>query len=158
MQWLFDVIRHHPGTLVENIEDRLARGSYKEIDDGVFAAPGASLAEYVVVDSRQGPIVLDENVRQSGDTVYRDMLGRLRMGDPTAEDIERMNACVGKDVSRNGVTSTKLYSKNVDVDKQNEDALDDLAAILDRVAAWTDRGDSEVLTMAELADRTRADG
>jgi len=73
-------------------------------------------------------IVLDENVRQSGDTVYRDMLGRLRMGEPSVEDIERLNACVGKDVSRNGVTSTKLYSKNVDVDRQNEDALDDLAA------------------------------
>ena len=73
-------------------------------------------------------IVLDENVRQSDDTVYRDMLGRLRMGEASADDIERLNACVGKDVSRNGVIPTKLYSKNVDVDTQNDDALSGLEA------------------------------
>ena len=73
-------------------------------------------------------VVLTENCRQSGDAVYRKMLGRLRMGEASADDIERLNACVGKDVSRNGVIPTKLYSKNVDVDKQNDDALSGLQA------------------------------
>ena len=36
-------------------------------------------------------------------------------------------------------------------------AFDDLAAILDVVAAWRARGDAEVLTMAALAERARAD-
>jgi len=36
-------------------------------------------------------------------------------------------------------------------------AFDDLAAILDVVSAWCERGDAEVLTMAALADRVRAD-
>ena len=38
-----------------------------------------------------------------------------------------------------------------------EAAFDDLAAILDVVAAWRARGDAEVLTMAALAERARAD-
>jgi glucose-1-phosphate thymidylyltransferase len=56
-----DVVRHHPSALRENLQDRLSRAHYREIADGVFAAPGARLAEYVVTDSRQGPVVLEEN-------------------------------------------------------------------------------------------------
>lgn len=58
-----DVIRHHPAALAENLEDRLKQDSYQEIADGVFAAPGASLGEQVVVDTRQGPILLGENAQ-----------------------------------------------------------------------------------------------
>ncbi len=37
-----------------------------------------------------------------------------------------------------------------------EEALDDLAAVLDVVAEWSERGDIEVLTMADMAERARA--
>ena len=56
-----DIIRHHPSALAENLEDRLSRGNYREVADGVFVAPRASLSQYVVTDSQDGPIVLEED-------------------------------------------------------------------------------------------------
>jgi glucose-1-phosphate thymidylyltransferase len=58
-----DIIRHHLTTLPENLEERLARGGYREISDGVFVAHGATLGEHVVTDSTAGPIVLEENAK-----------------------------------------------------------------------------------------------
>ncbi len=59
-----DLVRYHRAALAENLEDRISRGDYKEIADGVLAArssnPPATLGEYVVVDAREGPIVLQE--------------------------------------------------------------------------------------------------
>ncbi len=54
-----DIIRHHLTTLAPNLEHRLAAGTYAELADGVFAAPGAMLGQYAVVDTRRGPIVLE---------------------------------------------------------------------------------------------------
>ena len=54
-----DIIRHQAATLAENLADRLALDDYREIADGVFAAEGASLAQYVVTDTSGGPILLD---------------------------------------------------------------------------------------------------
>jgi glucose-1-phosphate thymidylyltransferase len=58
-----DLVRHHARTLAENLEDRLARGDYREIADGVFGAAGATLGEHVVVEKGQGPIVLEEGAK-----------------------------------------------------------------------------------------------
>ena len=54
-----DVIRHHLTTLAANLEHRLAAGTYAQLADGVFAAPGATLGQYSVTDTREGPIVLE---------------------------------------------------------------------------------------------------
>jgi UDP-N-acetylglucosamine diphosphorylase/glucosamine-1-phosphate N-acetyltransferase len=62
LEFPHDLVRYHGGALAENLEDRLARGSYKEIADGVFAAPGAMLGPQVVTDSGEGPILLEEGV------------------------------------------------------------------------------------------------
>jgi len=59
LQYPHDLIRYHPAALNENLEDRLARGQYREIADGVFAAEGATLGQYTVTDTREGPIVLE---------------------------------------------------------------------------------------------------
>lgn len=56
-----DVIRHHLLTLRENLEHRLRLGSYREVADGVFAAPGARLGQHVVTETRNGPIVLESD-------------------------------------------------------------------------------------------------
>ena len=69
---------------------------------------------------------LTVNVRQSGDTVYRDILSRCRMGDPSDDDIAALNARVNADVSADGIVPTKLYSRNYDVDRKNEHALEEL--------------------------------
>lgn len=55
-----DVIRHHLRILVQNLEHRLAADAYREVAEGVFLADGAKLGEHVVVDTRKGPIVIDQ--------------------------------------------------------------------------------------------------
>ena len=79
-------------------------------------------------ESLDTTICLTENVRQDKDTQYRDILARCRLGEHTDEDIAVLNSRIGKDVSKHGVTHTKLYSRNVDVDKENDAALDELMA------------------------------
>jgi len=56
-----DVIRYHLEITNESLEYRIANGDYKEIADGVFAARGATLGEFVVTDTGDGPIVLEED-------------------------------------------------------------------------------------------------
>ncbi len=54
-----DIVKYHLLILRTNLEDRLRRGEYREIAEGVFAAEGATLGQYVVTDTRKGPIVLE---------------------------------------------------------------------------------------------------
>jgi glucose-1-phosphate thymidylyltransferase len=56
-----DIIRHHLASLAANLEHRVATGEYTQLADGVFAAPGATLGQYAVVDTRRGPVVLEAN-------------------------------------------------------------------------------------------------
>jgi UDP-N-acetylglucosamine diphosphorylase/glucosamine-1-phosphate N-acetyltransferase len=56
-----DLIRYHLEIMNESLEYRLGNGDYEEIADGVFAAAGATLGDYVVTDTGDGPIVLDED-------------------------------------------------------------------------------------------------
>jgi len=56
-----DVIRHHLLTLRDNLEHRISVGSYQEVAEGVFAAPGARLGQHAVTDTRNGPIVLESD-------------------------------------------------------------------------------------------------
>ncbi|MDZ4783590.1 MAG: putative sugar nucleotidyl transferase [Planctomycetia bacterium] len=58
-----DIIRYHMRTLRGNLDERLHLGTYQEIADGVFAAPGATLGQYAVTDTKAGPILLEENAR-----------------------------------------------------------------------------------------------
>jgi glucose-1-phosphate thymidylyltransferase len=59
VEYAHDIIRHHLATLSANLEHRLAGGGYQQLADGVFAAPQACLGQYVVTDTRRGPIVLE---------------------------------------------------------------------------------------------------
>lgn len=61
LEYPHDVVRHHPLLLQSNLEHRLARGEYQQIADGVFAAPGATLGQYVVLDTTRGPVVLERD-------------------------------------------------------------------------------------------------
>jgi glucose-1-phosphate thymidylyltransferase len=54
-----DVLRHHLVVTAQNLEHRIAAGGLREVADGVFAAEGASLGQYVVTDTAAGPILLD---------------------------------------------------------------------------------------------------
>jgi glucose-1-phosphate thymidylyltransferase len=58
-EYAHDILRHHLTTLGANLEQRIAGGAYEQLADGVFAMPGATLGQYVVTDTRRGPIVLE---------------------------------------------------------------------------------------------------
>ena len=61
LEYPHDLVRWNLEAFAENLEHRLASGVYKEVADGVFAAEGATLGDYVVTDTSDGPVVLDEN-------------------------------------------------------------------------------------------------
>ena len=55
-----DVVRYHLEIIGESLAQRLESGRYQEVADGVFAAEGATLGQYVVTDTSKGPVLLDE--------------------------------------------------------------------------------------------------
>ena len=73
-----DIVRHHLTSLADNLAHRLAIGGYQEIADGVFAAPGATLGQHVVTDSRQGPILLE---REASVGPFCFLRGPLHLGE-----------------------------------------------------------------------------
>ena len=54
-----DVVRANMELLRPNLDERLRTGRFEEIRDGVFAAEGVKLADYIVSDTSDGPILLD---------------------------------------------------------------------------------------------------
>jgi glucose-1-phosphate thymidylyltransferase len=56
-----DVIRSNMQILTANLEYRLAKGNYREISPGVFAGERATMGDYVVADTKSGPIVLEDD-------------------------------------------------------------------------------------------------
>ena len=56
-----DVIQANMTCFDENIQHRIDSGEYRESSDGVFVASGVVIDDYVVTDTRVGPIVIDQN-------------------------------------------------------------------------------------------------
>lgn len=54
-----DIVRHNLECLSENLEFRLAHGSYEEVVDGVFVGDNAKLHASVVTDTSAGPVILE---------------------------------------------------------------------------------------------------
>jgi glucose-1-phosphate thymidylyltransferase len=61
VEYPHELIRWNMQILAENLADRISRGGYREIADGVFAAPGARLGEYCLIDAANGPVVLEQD-------------------------------------------------------------------------------------------------
>jgi glucose-1-phosphate thymidylyltransferase len=55
-----DLVRFNLGSIGESLAFRLESGRYREIADGVFAADGAKVGQYLVADTSKGPVLLDE--------------------------------------------------------------------------------------------------
>ena len=62
LEFTHDLIRYQMKTICENLDDRLRNGSYREIENGVFAAGEVSIGDYHVFDSSAGPIILEDGV------------------------------------------------------------------------------------------------
>ena len=58
-----DVIRHHMACLPGNLELLISKRQYRQLQDGVFVGPDVTLASYVVLEPKAGPIVLESNVQ-----------------------------------------------------------------------------------------------
>lgn len=72
-------------------------------------------------------VYLDEIVRQ-GDTRFQDLLNNIRVGKLTKKNKKQLKARLNAELTNDfGITPTKLYSKNVNVDIVNEHELDILA-------------------------------
>jgi glucose-1-phosphate thymidylyltransferase len=54
-----------------NLEFRLGHGSFQQYDDGVFMASGAQLGQYVLTDTSNGPIVIDQDAQIGPYTLLR---------------------------------------------------------------------------------------
>lgn len=53
-------LAHTVPALTGNANSRWTKGSWKEIRDGVFAAENVKLGDYLVTDTSEGPILIDE--------------------------------------------------------------------------------------------------
>ncbi|QEF96102.1 Bifunctional protein GlmU [Stieleria maiorica] len=61
--WPHDVVAWHMKEMPAAMQWRLGRGGYTETSDGVFVADGVSIGQYAAVDTSDGPILLDQNVK-----------------------------------------------------------------------------------------------
>jgi glucose-1-phosphate thymidylyltransferase len=61
--WPHDVVAWHMKEMPAAMNWRLDQGGYTETADGVFVGPGVSIGEYAAVETDDGPILLDENVK-----------------------------------------------------------------------------------------------
>lgn len=84
MTFPHDVIAANMAVFAENMEMRVASERYQQTADGVFLADGAQLGEYVLCDTKNGPIILDHSAQIGPYTLLR---GPLYIG-PNAKILE----------------------------------------------------------------------
>lgn len=58
-----DVVRHHQTSLAGNLEHRLSQGGFEQRADGVFVADGVQFGDYVVTDTKAGPILVEPGAK-----------------------------------------------------------------------------------------------
>jgi glucose-1-phosphate thymidylyltransferase len=56
-----DVVRFNLKVFEENLNYRLSLGHYREIADGVFVAGSATISDFVVTNTKSGPIVIEDD-------------------------------------------------------------------------------------------------
>lgn len=82
---------------------------------------------------------LNEMYRQS-DKAFQSLLGRMRTGRLTSDDIHVLQSRVGVDVSVDGIAPTILYATNRDVDAVNEGALGELPGPVETFSRYAGHG------------------
>ncbi len=60
IEYPHDLVRYHSSILGENLRDRVARGAYRELLPGVFAADEVAVHPSAVFDASRGPIVIEQ--------------------------------------------------------------------------------------------------
>ena len=62
-RWPHDVVDGHMKQMSEAMQWRLKHGDYTETADGVFVREGVEIGQYAAIDTSEGPILLEENVK-----------------------------------------------------------------------------------------------
>jgi glucose-1-phosphate thymidylyltransferase len=62
-RWPHDVVACHMKEMPVAMQWRLEHGDYTQTDDGVFVRDGVEIGQYAAIDTSEGPIVLEENVK-----------------------------------------------------------------------------------------------
>jgi ATP-dependent DNA helicase PIF1 len=78
-------------------------------------------------DSIDEVVILTDNVRQQGDTMWKSILSEIRVGQISKESEDALQTRVGVSVCKDGITPTKIFSHNSQVHATNETSLDSLA-------------------------------
>lgn len=55
-----DVVRENLSAFSENLQYRLSQGDYREIAEGVFVLGDVTISDFVVTNTKRGPIVIDD--------------------------------------------------------------------------------------------------
>jgi len=71
MSFPHEVIAANMAIFAENMQLRIASNAYRQTADGVFLADGAQLGEYVLCDTRKGPIIIDSGASVGPYTLLR---------------------------------------------------------------------------------------
>jgi glucose-1-phosphate thymidylyltransferase len=79
-----DVIAANMAVFAENMELRIGSEQFRQTSDGLFLADGAQLGEYVLCDTKKGPIIVDSQAQIGPYTLLR---GPLYIG-PNAKILE----------------------------------------------------------------------
>jgi UDP-N-acetylglucosamine diphosphorylase / glucose-1-phosphate thymidylyltransferase / UDP-N-acetylgalactosamine diphosphorylase / glucosamine-1-phosphate N-acetyltransferase / galactosamine-1-phosphate N-acetyltransferase len=62
-RWPHDLVEVHMRSMPSALEYRVQKGSYQQLQDGVFVADGVQIGQYAAFDTSEGPVVLDSNVK-----------------------------------------------------------------------------------------------
>lgn len=65
LEYPHDVIRYHTQIMADNLNDRVARGGYRQLQDGLFVGNHTEIGEFLNVDTRSGPVVIESHSRIS---------------------------------------------------------------------------------------------
>ena len=80
--------------------------------------------------------VLNETFRQT-QTIFVELLGRLRKNQLTDADIDILKSRVDADVSKMGIQPTELYSTNKDVDQLNSERLSQIKTTAENFVVYS---------------------
>lgn len=58
-----EVIKYHTTIMNDNLGDRVARGDYKQLKDGLFVGQNVVLGDYLTVNTGRGPVVIESHTR-----------------------------------------------------------------------------------------------
>ncbi len=61
--WPHDVVSWHMKEIRNSIEWRIANGNYTQLSDGVFVGEGVKIGDYAAINTDEGPILLENNVK-----------------------------------------------------------------------------------------------